>query len=113
MRCFRGFVLLVLEYCSTVWCSAADTHLKLLGRVVSLVRFLTVGLCFCNIAHRRSAAVLYGALPVPSVPVRGSHIVILTRLLAAECEEFSITRLLAAEWEEARSPLTVTGDRYC
>ena len=28
-RCFRGFVLPVLEYCSAVWCSAADTHLKL------------------------------------------------------------------------------------
>ena len=24
MRCFRGFVLPVLEYCSAVWCSAAD-----------------------------------------------------------------------------------------
>ena len=24
--CFRGFVLPVLEYCSTVWCSGADTH---------------------------------------------------------------------------------------
>ena len=29
-RCFRGFVLPVLEYCSAVWCSAADTHLRLL-----------------------------------------------------------------------------------
>ena len=26
-RCFRGFVLPVLEHCSAVWCSAADTHL--------------------------------------------------------------------------------------
>ena len=26
-RCFRGFVLPVLEYCTAVWCSAADTHL--------------------------------------------------------------------------------------
>ena len=34
-RCFRGFVLPVLEYCSAVRCSAADTHLKLLDRVVS------------------------------------------------------------------------------
>ena len=25
-RCFRNFVLPVLEYCSSVWCSAADTH---------------------------------------------------------------------------------------
>ena len=29
-RCFQGFVLPVLECCSAVWCSAADTHLKLL-----------------------------------------------------------------------------------
>ena len=34
VRCFRCFVLPVLEYCSAVWCSAADTHLRLLDRVV-------------------------------------------------------------------------------
>ena len=39
-RCFRGFVLPVLEYSSAVWCSAADTHLKLLYRAVSGARFL-------------------------------------------------------------------------
>ena len=38
-RCFRGFVLPVLEYCSAVWCSAADTHLRLLDRVVSGASF--------------------------------------------------------------------------
>ena len=37
-RCFRGFVLPGLEYCSEVWCSAADTHLKLLDRAVSGAR---------------------------------------------------------------------------
>ena len=39
-RCFWGVVLPVLEYCSAVWCSAADTHLKLLNRVVSGACFL-------------------------------------------------------------------------
>ena len=43
-RCFRGFVLPVLEYCSAVWCWAADTHIKLLDRAVSGARFLT-GVC--------------------------------------------------------------------
>ena len=38
-RCFRGFVLPILEYFSAVWCSAADTHLKLLDRVVSGASF--------------------------------------------------------------------------
>ena len=58
-RCFRGFVLPVLEYCSAVWCSAADdTHLKVLDRAVSGARFLTWGVFECDIAHRRSVAVL-------------------------------------------------------
>ena len=83
-RCFRGFVLPVLEYCSAVWCSAADTHLKLLDRAISVARFLTGGVFECDISHRRSVAVLCmlykircnpvhpltGALPEPYVPVR-------------------------------------------
>ena len=83
-RCFRGFVLPVLEYCSAVWCSAADTHLKLLDRVVSDARFLTWGVFECDISHRQSVSLLCmlyqircnpvhslnGALPGPYVPVR-------------------------------------------
>ena len=57
-RCFQGFVLSVLEYCSAVWCSAADTYLKLLDRAVSGARFLTGGVFQCDIAHRRSVTVL-------------------------------------------------------
>ena len=84
-RCFRGFVLPVLEYCSAVWCSAADTYVKLLDRAVSGARFLTGVVFECDIAHRRSVAVLCmlmlykircnpvyplnGALPGPYVPV--------------------------------------------
>ena len=78
-RCFWGFVLPVLEYCSAVWCSAADTHLKLLDRVVSGACFLAGGVLNCNLSQRRSVAVLCmlykircnpkhplcGALPVP------------------------------------------------
>ena len=48
----------VLEYCSAVWCSAADTHLKPLDRAVSGARFLTGGVFECDISHRRSVAVL-------------------------------------------------------
>ena len=83
-RCFQGFVLPVLEYCSAVWCSAADTHLKLLHRAVSGGQFLTGGVFECDISHRRSVAVLcmlykircnlvhplYGALPGPYVPAQ-------------------------------------------
>ena len=49
----------VLFNCSTVWCSAADTHLKLLDRAVSGAWFLTAGVFECDIAHRRSVEVLY------------------------------------------------------
>ena len=82
--CFRGFVLSVLEYCSAVWCPAADTPLELLDREVSGARFLTGGVFECDIAHRRSVAVLCmldtlrwnpvnplnGDLPGPYLPVR-------------------------------------------
>ena len=57
-RCFRGFVLPVLEYYSAMWCSVADTHLKLLDRAVSGAPFLTGGMFECDIAHRLSVAVL-------------------------------------------------------
>ena len=83
-RCLWGFVLPVLEYCSAVWCSAADSQLKLLDRAVSGARFLTGGVFEYDIAHRRSVAVLCmlykircnpvhplnGALPGPYVQVR-------------------------------------------
>ena len=64
----------VLEYCSAVWCSVADTYLKLLDRVVSGASFLTEGVFEYDLAHRRSVVVLcmmynYGAQPVPYVLV--------------------------------------------
>ena len=82
-RCFRDFVLPVLEYCSALWCSAVDTHLKLLDSAVSGDWFLTGSVFGCNIAHRQSVAVLCilfkircnpmhllnGALPEPYVSV--------------------------------------------
>ena len=49
----RFGVLPVSEYCP-----ATDTHLKLLDRVVSGASFLTEGVFECDLAHRRSVAVL-------------------------------------------------------
>ena len=57
-RCFRGFVLPVLEFNSAVWCSAAHTHFKLLHSAVGGAWFRTGGVFECDIAHRRSVAVL-------------------------------------------------------
>ena len=100
-ECFRGFVQPVLERCSAVWCSAADTHLKLLDCVVSGARLLNGCVFECDIAHRRSVAVLcllhkircnpmhplYGALAGPYVPVRVTRGALVTpryTILAAE-----------------------------
>ena len=68
------FVLLVLEYCSAMWCSADNTHLELLDRVVSGARFLIGAVFECDIAHHRSVKCnpmhpLNDALPGPYVPV--------------------------------------------
>ena len=49
-RCFWGFVLPVLEYCSAVWCSAADTHLKLLDCAVSGACCLAGGMLNCDLS---------------------------------------------------------------
>ena len=57
-KCFREFVMPVLEYCYAVWCSAAETHHILLDRVVSGGCFLTGYVFECNIAHPSSLAVL-------------------------------------------------------
>ena len=67
-----------------MWCSAADTHLKLMDHAVRGARFLTGGLLEYDVDHRRSVAVLCmlskikcnpmhplnDALPGPYVPVR-------------------------------------------
>ena len=73
-----------MEYCSAEWCSAADSHLKLLDRVLRSAGFLNGGVLECNLAHRRSVAELCmlfkiksnpmhplsGALPLPHVQAR-------------------------------------------
>ena len=56
LRSFWSFALLVLECCSAVWCSAADSHLKLLVGVVRTAGFLAGGVLEFNLAHRRSVA---------------------------------------------------------
>ena len=58
LRFFWSFFLPVLEYCSAVWCSAADSHLKQLDRVVRSACFLAGGILECNLAHHRFVAEL-------------------------------------------------------
>ena len=116
-RCFLVFVLPVLEYCSAVWCSAADTHLKLLNRVLRGTRFLTGGVIECDIAHRLSVAILCilykircnpvlplnGALPGPYVPVR------VTRgALVAHWFTYALPRCRTSQYRRIFIPLSVS-----
>ena len=111
-----GFVLPVLKYCSAVWCLAADTQLKLLDRVVSGARFLTGGVFECDIAHRRSVAImcmlyknrcksvhpLNGALPGPCVTVR------VTRgALVAHRFTYSLPHCRTSQYRRTFIPLSV------
>ena len=69
LRSFWSFVLLVLEYCSAVWCSAANLHLKLLDRVVKSAGFLAGGVIECKLAHCRSVAELCMLFKITSNPM--------------------------------------------
>ena len=124
-RCFRGFVLPVLEYCSAVWCSAADAHLKLLDRAVSGARFLTGDVFECEISHHRSVAVLCmlykircnpvhplnGALPGPCVPVwvtRGALVAHLYTYAPPRCRTLQYSRTFipfsVSLWNDLANP---------
>ena len=106
-RCFRGFVLPVLEYCSAVWCSAADTHLRLLDCVVSGVSFLTVSLHIVDlwqyyVCCTRSGVTwctLFMVLFLCRMCRCGLHVVLLSHI-------GTLMRLLAAE------PLSIAGHLF-
>ena len=116
-RCFRGFVLPVLEYCSAVWCSAADTHLRQLDSIVSGTSFLTGGVFECDLAHHRSVAVLcmlykircnpmhslHGALPVSYVSVRVPHDTVI-----AHQYTFAPPRCRTSQCHRTFTPLSVS-----
>ena len=111
--CFLGDALGVLS--CQFWSTAPPfgarllVH-RLLDRVVSGASFLTGGVFECDLAHRRSVAVLcmlhkircnsmhplYGALPVPYMCRCGLHALLLSHI-------GTLMRLLAAE------PLSIAG----
>ena len=88
-----GIFSAVLEYCTALWCSAADTHLKLLDCSVSGNRFRTGSVLQRSMRDRRSSSIRgstvmlfkircnsmhprYGALSGPYVPVRVTRCVL-------------------------------------
>ena len=110
--CLAGFGIL---FCSVVF--AANTHLKLLHRVVSGACFIAGGVLNCDLSHCRSVAVLCmmykircdpkhplcGALPVPYVPVR------VTRgALIAHRYTFAPPRCRTPQYRRTFVPLSVS-----
>ena len=116
-RCFWGFVLPVLEYCSAVCCSAANTHLKPLDSVVSGACFIAGGMLNCDLSHRQSVAVLCmlynircnpkhplcGSLPVAYVPVQVTRGALITHLYA-----FAPPRCRISQYRRISIPLSVS-----
>ena len=86
-RCFNSYILPVLEYCSPVWRSSSDVHLRLLDRVVRQASFMLDGNLRCDLGHRRDVAALcmlfkiinrpghslYDSLPGRFVPIRNTR----------------------------------------
>ena len=71
LKCFNSFSLPCLEYCSPVWSSAADSHLKLLDRNLRACKFL-IPYHTISLQHRRflsSLCMLYKIFHNPSHPL--------------------------------------------
>ena len=100
-----------------MWCSAADSHPKVLERVVRSAGFPAGGVLKCNNAHRRSVAelcmlfkiksnqmhTLSGALPLPYVPecvTRGD--------LVAHSHSFAPPRCNTSQYRRSFVPLSVS-----
>ena len=83
LRSFFAFILPKFEYCSVVWMSAADCHLRLLDRAINNIKFLLPNLTIDLHKRRLVGALsflfkiidnnrhpLYSALPEPFVAAR-------------------------------------------
>ena len=109
-----------------MWCSAGDSHLKLLDRVVRGAGFLAGGVLECNLAHRRSVAELCmlfkirsnqmhplsGALPLQYVPAcvtRGALVAHRHSLAPPRCRTSQYRRrfvnLSVSLWNDLSDPV--------
>ena len=71
LRYFNSFILPCLEYCSPVWSSAADSHLKLLDKNLRASKFV-IPILTISLQHRRfisSLCMLYKIFHNPSHPL--------------------------------------------
>ena len=104
LRCYYAFVLLIYEYCSPVWGSAAEYHLQLLERQVYSVARHQGLLSLCHRHHVAALRMLYkgnsnsnhclfSELPSASVRVRN-----LQAAAAAHPLEFEVSRCRTSQF---------------
>ena len=100
-----------------MWCSAADSQLKLLDRVVRSASFLAGGVLECNLANRRSVTELCMlfkiksnpmhhlscALPLPYVPARVAR-----GALVTHGHSFASPRCRTTQYRRTFVPLSVS-----
>ena len=72
VKCFNSFILSCFEYCSPVWFSAADSHLKLLDRNLNACKFLIPDLN-TDLWHRRSISCLCMLFKIYHNPAHPLH----------------------------------------
>ena len=72
LKCFNSFILPSFEYCSPVWSSAAESHLKLLDKNLNGCKFLIPDLD-TNLGHRRSVSSLCMLFKIYSNPEHPLH----------------------------------------
>ena len=118
---FWGFALPGLEYRSAVWCSAADTHLKLLYCAVIGARFLTgvclsmkllivdlLQFCVCCKIGCDPMHPFNDALPGPYMPTWDTH-----GVLVAHWCTYEPPHCRTSYYWRTLSPLSVPLERSC
>ena len=109
LRCYYAFVIPNLEYCSSVWGSAAECHLQLLERQVysvarlcpdqSFVSFLVAALCMLYKVNSNSNYCLFSDLPSSSVRVQHTRAAAAAHLL-----EFEVSWLITYQFARCFLP---------
>ena len=114
LRCINSFTLLCLEYCSPVWSSAADSHLKLLDKNLRACRFFIPNLAI-SLQHRcfiSSLCMLYKIFHNPSPSLHSGlpnllHLRRVTRgLLSINSLSFSPMKFHTSQYSRCFIPAT-------
>ena len=121
-RCFKDFILPVLEYSYAVWCYRPPIHtlIKLMDRVVSSACFWSGDVFECNIAHRRFVAVfcmMFKFRCIPMHPLDGAlHMLVWTCVCLAHRYTYAPPRCRTSQFRRTLCiplPQSLCVERSC